>query len=528
MVAVTVSFDGATRINDADANTNWANLGGGGPSPAAEAQLKYQGNNAVNRKVTATGGREGVAYDPGAGAVDMTAAANALFFAKGYVADFGDLNATYGCEVRIGSSSSDYYHYNVAGSGANRSVFSAYPAQGGYVLVAINPSISGWREGTQGTPSLTAVDYFGFAAQFINGAAKSENLAMDAIDVGRGLILENGSGGDADGTFVDFILNDQDNISNRWGVVSGVDPIVECRGLLTIGSSTETDFSDTTSIVLFLDGYHGPGDEGVLVDLSNASSVIVIGAQLIGLGSSTTSDTRPDYTVSGTSGSHTFSGVLQNFRNIVLTSVVDVDGADIQADDITQSSAEIQNSVIRTTGATAGVACIDDPTFGSSDLHDDEFIAEGSGHAIEITSPGNYSLIGLTFTGYGADDSNSAAIYNNSGGSVTLNVSGGGSTPTVRNGTSADTTVNNNVSVTFSGLQSGSEVRVYDASSGAELDGVESSGTSFTASISASTVVDYVIHSIAYETIRVEDFTWPTSTTTIPIQQRLDRNYSNP
>lgn len=67
--------------------------------------------------------------------------------------------------------------------------------------------------------------------------------------------------------------------------------------------------------------------------------------------------------------------------------------------------------------------------------------SSSKGHAIRITTPGTYSLVGDIFTGYGTDASTSAAIYNDSGGAVTLNISGGGSSPTVRNGTSATTSV---------------------------------------------------------------------------------------
>ena len=113
MTALVVTFLG-TRVNDADANTNWSNDGGGGPAPASEPQLRYQYSGtgavgAVNRKVTTTASRTGVQYDPGAGALNMTAVSFPLAFLKGYIADFGDLNATYGCEFKIGSGSGAYY-----------------------------------------------------------------------------------------------------------------------------------------------------------------------------------------------------------------------------------------------------------------------------------------------------------------------------------------------------------------------------------------------------------------------------------
>ena len=78
----------------------------------------------------------------------------------------------------------------------------------------------------------------------------------------------------------------------------------------------------------------------------------------------------------------------------------------------------------------------------------------GGGHAIRITTPGTYNLVGNIFNGFGTTGSTGAAIYNESGGAVTLNISGGGSSPTYRNGTSATTTVNANVNVTITVLNS--------------------------------------------------------------------------
>lgn len=76
----------------------------------------------------------------------------------------------------------------------------------------------------------------------------------------------------------------------------------------------------------------------------------------------------------------------------------------------------------------------------------------GGGHAIRITTTGTYTLTSLSWTSFGADGSNGAAIYNDSGGAVTLNIVGG-TVPTIRNGTSATTTlVINPVDVTVTVL----------------------------------------------------------------------------
>ena len=45
-----------------------------------------------------------------------------------------------------------------------------------------------------------------------------------------------------------------------------------------------------------------------------------------------------------------------------------------------------------------------------------------AGHAIKVFSAGTYTFKDLTFTGFGSDGSNTAAILNDTGGAVTINV----------------------------------------------------------------------------------------------------------
>ena len=88
--------------------------------------------------------------------------------------------------------------------------------------------------------------------------------------------------------------------------------------------------------------------------------------------------------------------------------------------------------------------------------------------------------------------------------------------------------------LTLTGLQPNSEVRVYEGST--ELLGVENSGTSFTGEYSvpySAGEFSYInatiiIHSLGYVPIRLEGVALGSEGATIPIQQRLDRNYNNP
>ena len=126
--------------------------------------------------------------------------------------------------------------------------------------------------------------------------------------------------------------------------------------------------------------------------------------------------------------------------------------------------------------------------------------------------------------------SGNAAIFNDSGGAVTINVSGGGDTPTVRNGTGASTTINNNINITFTGMRDNTEVRVYDNGDDSEIAGIENATAgspddrSFQWSDAQGNDVRYIIHNETYETITNPTFTIPAADSTIPIQQRFDRN----
>lgn len=162
-------------------------------------------------------------------------------------------------------------------------------------------------------------------------------------------------------------------------------------------------------------------------------------------------------------------------------------------------------------------------------ISDCSFTATSSGqHAIVITQPGTYTFSGNTFTGYGANGTTSAAIYNNSGGAVTINIAGGGDVPTVRNGTGASTTVVAASSVQLTGLQPDSEVRAYLGTSpetATEIAGVENSGTSFSFSHSYSGQQGYIqIFHLEYQPVLLP-ITYASQDVSIPIQQIRDRQY---
>ena len=466
MAVRVVSFNG-TRLNDADSNSGWGNYNVGGGAPASEAANAYQKTSAssstgsVGKKVTSTTSRQGVDYN---GSNVNYSGNGYMWYCKIYIADAFDLNDTYGVEVSFGSGDqANYREYNVAGSGANNDAFLNYPARGGYLIIAIDPTIAGWAEQTVGTINTTQMSWYAVAAQFKNGFAKAENVAMDSIDYGTGLTITNGDGLNPNGKFTDFYEWDQNSDDsatsnaqeNRYGVVNGAGNSMVARGMLTIGdNSTTTQFTDSTTIVTFVDGYHSAGMFGVTCVLSSNNTIAInntiIGEGRIYLG---ITDTRPDFIVTGEGGgTFTSSANLRNFRNITYNSFSTITDADIECQLLTQGGADISDTIIRTNAASS-VACLQDPTFGTtSGLHDVEFIQVGSGHALEIDTAGTYNLTNITFTGYNASNgnTNSAIDVTATTGDVVINVTGGNSPSWTSAG--ASVTVNNTVNVIVTAL----------------------------------------------------------------------------
>lgn len=82
-----------------------------------------------------------------------------------------------------------------------------------------------------------------------------------------------------------------------------------------------------------------------------------------------------------------------------------------------------------------------------------------------------------------------------------------------------------NTRLTLTGLQANSEVRVFRSGTTTEVAGIENSDTDFTAIISDDEV-DIVIHSLGFEYQKILGAD-TTSNLSLPVQQRVDRNYSN-
>ena len=195
---------------------------------------------------------------------------------------------------------------------------------------------------------------------------------------------------------------------------------------------------------------------------------------------------------------------------------------------IDPATATFQNNTISGYAGSEGALLLPTVTTNLGDL---VFMSSGSGHAIFVDATGTRTLSGIVYSGYGADDTTDAEVYNNSGGLVTLDISGGGDSPTVRNGTSASTVVNATVNVTIAAnvTLAGAEIRIYDLDTtppefGTELAGVESNGTTTYGYAGAvGNVILIQIMQDGYEEY-TQEYTMPTNDSDLDIVLQADEN----
>ena len=478
MATVTLTT-ASTRLNDGDSATGWGNYNASGGSPSSEAQNAYQGVTDVNKKITGSNDRGGVDYNHGT-TVDMSTADRRIWVCKVYVTDYGDVSATFGVEGAIGSSEGNHWEYVLAGSLAKIPLFAEYPPEGGYIIAAIAPSASGWAENTVGSPSVAAVDFFAGGAQMIAGGAKAENVALSAIDVGAGLTYT--------GAFVNGLADGQafdqgDKANGRFGFNRRVGGGLALIGRHGLGDGATACTGVDTGFRNWSDGYFGPGDAGLDVDLSvGAPGLTLAGTYTSDGAKHAVADTRADMNTLGEMQILLMPGTWNNWRIVALSPSTTVSGS-IEADRINQNNAIINGATLRAT-AEAGSAMLVNPELAL--MTDVRFVQAGAGHGIELVAPGVYNidqLRGLNADGgFGPDGALDAGVYNNSGGLVELQrLSSLTPAPTVRNGAGATTTLPAVQSAFIvSGVPAGAEIRIYDNEVGdgnrlgSELTGTES------------------------------------------------------
>lgn len=525
-----MSTDNRTTLNACDANTGW---GGDDGTPTARSGADFAGlyyENGISLSFQHSDADEHTYYTDGTG-WDLSDATVFLIvkdnqqdtIANGgmkYV--LGDGTDRIGVECNGSDDPGvllDSLFYGMVLDITNRASFTQHVFAG--VLANL---------------TLTAITQVGFGSFHLAKAQGAiDNIYLDRLSYiandSAAFTINGGTVGTPE-TWADF---QGDDVTNGWGVCGNpFADVFQMNASFDMGDAgTGNSYFDMIGVQLFLYGQtYGTGHFfwDLIANATGTNQLVINGAQII--------------SIAGPNGSACDLGWnVTNFENLQVDGAlfVDVGNWTLPGD---TANRWIRNTVIDnpisinlngmemsdctfTAGAQtrADGMMILDTAGDSNNMERNTFNSDGTGHAIEITATGAYTFTELTFVGYAAQGGTATdrAIYNNSGGAVTITVVDG-ATPSYRDGAGASTTIVANIALTFSPLIAGSEVRVLEAGTNTEVDGVESSGTSFAATVPSGQAIDYIIHLPGYQNIRIENQTF-TSSQTILVNQQVDRNY---
>ena len=438
-MAVAAYTTDLTDIDLAETTTGWAALGGGGAGLSASPDFAMQGTNCVDKQITAA--NKGQVFDNGTG---ITMGANDHVFVWLFVATPGltDTRALEGAVVVVGSTTANYNAFHVEGNntyGAGGRVGVCYPIR--YITGA---NASEPYRTNYGTPGATPQVFGGKLNT--TGTVKSANLGVDALRYGTGVFITAGALA-TPGVFVDLATTN-DASSARWGVFGATPSGYELQGRLVVGQNnagtpTAAYFEDSNTLIALTDTIHSLTDFTQII-IDHASTTFNLTNVTI-LATGTNNPGRLVFNNASTSSDLTTCTFASIGISTLRAGVTATSCTWRSAGLVTQNGATLAGCFFDDTSDTVKQILSDDPGLISGTA----FTSGGTGHAIEIDTPGTYTFTANTFSGYAGTDGSTGneCIYNNSGGAVTINVAGGGDTPTIRNGVSATTTVNNAVTI---------------------------------------------------------------------------------
>lgn len=469
MTAVAVSAQ-ATRLDDASTSTQWGDRGSG-PGGAVQGDWFYNDTDSYARKgTTAIKGvymSDNVDSDlTGSGTYEVV-----MFKYSTITPGLLETAATPATYIYIGSNST------VGSGGTDNNIYyregsDDWPVDKAWLIIAIDPTITGYRSSVENSPDFSVTDYYGYE-QDQTGASKDLNLAMAAVDIGAGLTLVSGDGADADGTWQDFADFDFGTDTNRYGFVQSVEAPFIVTGKLIIGTATDTVFTDTGAVVIFADSFTAAGWAGIEVSCDTGNVYTETNSTFIGKGNTTTTDTRPTLTFTGAGGSAVLSGCnYTNWATLALVEDVDwTDGTWVDSDQITMTGSPTVDGLAVLNPTNDGAMYIDDVdaldnmqniTFDGAGVGGTtadaaiEIDISGAGpHTIDLTNFVFQNRVGssvdLYFVDQGADRT------------YTVNILGGGTLATFTKQRGTDTvTVVSAVDYTLTGIANDTEVTILD------------------------------------------------------------------
>jgi hypothetical protein len=460
-VAVTIT-DTRTTINECDATTGWSNTVSG------------QGLYTSDPDPWEPGGCMGFQVSNESGYAYRTVSYNltsTLIYAP--IQANGTMNnfANTGVGIVLGDGTNTIA-YSVGGSDVGGFLHSTGPVRWiAYLLdTASLPTTYVTIAGSEASLNLGSITLFGiYFYTLAKSLGGTENCFVDILRWGTGGIRITGGGTGTEGSFDDIATADR-STSTEDGAYSLcrelASTVYGLQGPITFGDSAGTsaiDFESTGETVVFEPPYNGVATSRFWLkcegNSTGTSSIIFSGDTFIcptGIGGAfdATDADIDTFTLDGCVLKGFDQGV--DFLSATTTNTHTVtdnifDGCDqLTLGFLLQDGTFTGNTIQNTTASTTGALLLGSTGYTSGlDLTYTTFISGGTGHAIYITQAGTYDFQYLDFVGYAAQGGTETnrAVYNNSGGSVTINAQECTGL-TYRNGASATTTINQSVTLT--------------------------------------------------------------------------------
>ena len=376
----------------------------------------------------------------------------------------------------------------------------------------------------------------------------ADNAFFDIARYGTGLTIT-GGGSATQGTFTELADDDFLTTAGKaYGIIREIQPgVFGVQGQLTFGditAATDSYFEDIDATIIYEANGAGDAFYSMTVVGGTGTNEFILGTKVgtgdtaIGAGGCTIQSSGPAVDLDFDNASivtHLYGCKLFKITGVITLSTTVTD--EFIGNTADQCSQVIANQVVIRNCVFSGYSGIDAALLWNDTINikncqfnnnsDITNTPAGIEHPDNTGSP--YTYDNLTFSGNDADIYLSHATL-----SIVVNASGGSNPLIKREGGTGTITINNNISITFTGLRDNTEIRVYEAGTTTELVGIENAtaGTtddrSFVASIAAGTSVDYRIHNTTYVTIENYTFTWPSSDQDLPVAQQFDRVYLNP
>ena len=330
----------------------------------------------------------------------------------------------------VGSSQSAFDVWVVGGRDK-----APYP-YGGWVNHAVNTSVT--PDYTAGSPTATE-QYIGCAVYVSTGSSKGEVHNVDVIRYGRGnAIFEFGDLTNGYATIAGFAAQN-DNSSNRWGLIQETAGGYLWKGRMQLGTSTNAvDFQDSNETI-FIQWTPKVTANFNLIECTNTSSNIVMtGFQIICLDTTTASQGRflmtdqCDVDVSGS----TFVDMDTFVFDEGSTKTVDVTNCTFRrCARVTAGGADFDGSTFEesTVAADEGALFYDETVATSSTLNDLDNLTFSKGtnahHALRFGTgvTADITLNNIEFSGWSgsSNDSNDSIFrFDATSGSINLNLIG--------------------------------------------------------------------------------------------------------